>query len=120
MIKAQDRGHTAGALPYATGNSTVRTFLLTTTILLRILSTELIMSAFTGATTAAQAKDRNYLQLSNSLARLSRAVGQTTDLFELLKADLDAMKVLSASHAAQYVSVLTFEKRKVLKMTVDL
>lgn len=52
-------------------------------------------------TSATQAKDRNYMQLGNSLARLSRAVGQTADLCELLKVNLDAMKVLSATHAAQ-------------------
>ncbi|KAI0791644.1 hypothetical protein BC629DRAFT_1245824, partial [Irpex lacteus] len=56
-------------------------------------------------TSATQAKDRNYLQLSNSLARLSRAVGQTADLCELLKVDLNAMKVLSASHAAKFMTV---------------
>lgn len=50
---------------------------------------------------ATQAKDRNYMQLSHSLARLSRAVGRTADLCEGLKVDLDAMRVLSASHAAQ-------------------
>lgn len=50
---------------------------------------------------ATQAKDRNYMQLSHSLARLSRAVGRTADLCEGLKVDMDAMRVLSASHAAQ-------------------
>ena len=52
-------------------------------------------------TNATQAKDRNYMQLGHSLARLSRAVGQTADLCELMKANLDSMKVLSATHAAQ-------------------
>ena len=54
-------------------------------------------------TSATQAKDRNYMQLGHSLARLSRAVGQTADLCELMRTNLDAMKVLSATHAAQYV-----------------
>lgn len=53
------------------------------------------------STNAIQAKDRNYMQLGNSLARLSRAVGQTADLCEQLKDNLDAMKVLAASHSAQ-------------------
>ena len=49
--------------------------------------------------------------LGHSLARLSRAVGQTADLSELLKVNLDAMKVLAATHAAQ--SVLTHQHRYV-------
>ena len=52
-------------------------------------------------TSATQAKDKNYMLLGHSLARLSRAVGQTADLSELLKVNLDAMKVLAATHAAQ-------------------
>lgn len=52
-------------------------------------------------TSATQAKDRNYMQLGHSLARLSRAVGQTADLCELMKVNLDAMKVLAATHAAE-------------------
>ncbi|KAI0091762.1 hypothetical protein BDY19DRAFT_991440 [Irpex rosettiformis] len=63
------------------------------------------MATSTGATSATQAKDRNYLQLSNSLARLSRVVGQTADLCDLLKVDLNAMKMLAASHAAQFMTV---------------
>ncbi|KAI0741449.1 hypothetical protein C8Q80DRAFT_1273883 [Daedaleopsis nitida] len=54
---------------------------------------------------ATQAKDRNYMQLGHSLARLSRAIGQTADLCELMKTNLDAMRVLSASHAAQFMTV---------------
>ena len=50
---------------------------------------------------AAQTKERNYMQLVHSLTRLSRAIGQTADLCELLKANLDSMKVLAATHAAQ-------------------
>lgn len=42
------------------------------------------------------------MQLSNSLARLSQAVGHTADLCELLKSNLDAMRTLASSHAAQY------------------
>ena len=52
---------------------------------------------------ATQAKDRNYMQLGHSLARLSRTMGQTADLCEHLRVNLDAMKVLSANHAAQLV-----------------
>lgn len=59
-------------------------------------------------TNATQAKDRNYMQLGHSLARLSRAVGQTADLCEALKVNLDAMKVLAASHGAQYVCFFTW------------
>ncbi|KAJ3007352.1 hypothetical protein NUW54_g3579 [Trametes sanguinea] len=54
---------------------------------------------------ATQAKDRNYLQLGHSLARMSRAIAQTADLCELMKVNLDAMRVLSASHAAQFMTV---------------
>lgn len=43
--------------------------------------------------------------LGHSLARLSRAVGQTADLCELMKINLDAMKVLAATHAAQFMTV---------------
>ncbi|KAH9840114.1 uncharacterized protein C8Q71DRAFT_745860 [Rhodofomes roseus] len=57
-------------------------------------------------TNATQAKDRHYMQLSNSLARLSQAVGHTADLCELLKSNLDAMRTLASSHAAQYVSCI--------------
>lgn len=42
------------------------------------------------------------MQLSNSLARLSQAVGHTADLCDLLKSNLDAMRTLASSHAAQY------------------
>lgn len=44
------------------------------------------------------------MQLSNSLARLSQAVGHTADLCELLKSNLDAMRTLASSHAAQCVA----------------
>ena len=52
-------------------------------------------------TNAVQAKDRNYMQLSHSLARMSRAIAQTADLCALMKVNLDAMRVLAASDAAQ-------------------
>ncbi|EKM50371.1 uncharacterized protein PHACADRAFT_263637 [Phanerochaete carnosa HHB-10118-sp] len=52
-------------------------------------------------TSATQAKDKHYMLLGHSLARLSRAVGQTADLCELMRINLDAMKVLAATHAAQ-------------------
>ncbi|KAI0343174.1 hypothetical protein BDW22DRAFT_1428597 [Trametopsis cervina] len=63
------------------------------------------MQLSTLPTNATQAKDRNYMQLGHSLARLSRAVGQTADLCDVLKLDLNAMKVLAASHAAQFMTV---------------
>jgi hypothetical protein len=50
---------------------------------------------------ATQAKDRLYGQLAASLKNMSRAVGQTADLFEQLQTDLDAMRVLAGTHAAQ-------------------
>ncbi|KAH9946524.1 hypothetical protein B0H21DRAFT_693639 [Amylocystis lapponica] len=56
-------------------------------------------------TNATQAKDRHYVQLSHSLTRLSNAVGHTADLCELLKLNLDAMRTLAASHAAQFMTV---------------
>ncbi|KIJ61975.1 hypothetical protein HYDPIDRAFT_30798 [Hydnomerulius pinastri MD-312] len=56
----------------------------------------------TGAT---QAKDRLYGQLAASLKNMSRAVGQTADLFEQLQTDLDAMRVLAGTHAAQFMTV---------------
>lgn len=54
---------------------------------------------------AAQAKDRHYMQLGHTLARLSRAMGQTAELCEGLTGNLESMKVLAASHAAQCVSI---------------
>ena len=41
------------------------------------------------------------MQLGHSLARLSRAIAHTADLCELMKTNLDAVRVLTASHAAQ-------------------
>ncbi|KAJ3480402.1 hypothetical protein NLI96_g8376 [Meripilus lineatus] len=54
---------------------------------------------------ATQSKDRRYLELAQSLQRLSRAMGQTADLCEHLKVNLDAMKSLAANHAAQFMTV---------------
>ncbi|KAI0060941.1 hypothetical protein BV25DRAFT_1806358 [Artomyces pyxidatus] len=56
-------------------------------------------------TSATQAKERNYAHLANSLTRLSRAMGQTADLFEQLQVDLDAMRTLAGIHAAQLMTV---------------
>ncbi|CCM02555.1 uncharacterized protein FIBRA_04658 [Fibroporia radiculosa] len=56
-------------------------------------------------TSATQAKDKHYMQLSHSLARLSHAVSHTADLCELLQLNLDAMQTLAASHAAQFMTV---------------
>ncbi|PCH44401.1 hypothetical protein WOLCODRAFT_26743 [Wolfiporia cocos MD-104 SS10] len=56
-------------------------------------------------TNATQAKDRHYMQLSHSLTRLSHVVGHTADLCELLKVNMDAMRTLAASHAAQFMTV---------------
>ncbi|KAG8220534.1 hypothetical protein J3R82DRAFT_3249 [Butyriboletus roseoflavus] len=36
---------------------------------------------------------------------MSRAVGQTADLMEQLQNDLDAMRVLAGTHAAQFMTV---------------
>lgn len=44
------------------------------------------------------------MQLSQSLVRLSRAMAQTANLCEQMKGNLDAMKTLSANHAAQWVT----------------
>ncbi|KAF9218382.1 hypothetical protein BS17DRAFT_679030, partial [Gyrodon lividus] len=61
-------------------------------------------SYLTGAT---QAKDRLYAQLAASLKNMLRVVGQTADLFEQLQNDLDAMRVLAGTHAAQFMTVAT-------------
>ena len=58
------------------------------------------------------------MQLGHSLARLSRAVGQTADLCEVLKGDLNAMRVLAASHAAQYaMSSDRYHEHELTRMT---
>ncbi|TFY53675.1 hypothetical protein EVG20_g10008 [Dentipellis fragilis] len=59
------------------------------------------------STSATQAKERHYAQLASSLTRLSRAVGQTADLFEQLQVDLDSMRILAGAHAAQFMTVAT-------------
>jgi len=63
------------------------------------------MNAYSQPTNATQAKDRLYAQLSTSLKNMSRAVGQTADLFEQLQVDLDAMRTLAGIHAAQFMTV---------------
>jgi hypothetical protein len=64
--------------------------------ILRDLSTHFV------SMNAVQAKDRLYGQLVANLKNMSRAIGQTADLFEQLQADLDAMRVLAGTHAAQW------------------
>jgi hypothetical protein len=59
------------------------------------------MNGHPHAKSASQAKHRNYAHLSKSLARLSRAMGQTAALFEQLHLDLDAMRTLAGIHSAQ-------------------
>ena len=60
-------------------------------------------------TNATLAKDRLYGQLASNLKNMSRIMGHTADLFEQLQTDLDAMRVLAGTHAAQYVfSVQSF------------
>ncbi|KAG6333517.1 hypothetical protein ID866_5570 [Astraeus odoratus] len=56
-------------------------------------------------TNATQAKDRLYGQLAASLKNMTRVMGQTADLFEQLQTDLDAMRVLAGTHAAQFMTV---------------
>ncbi|KAI0305935.1 hypothetical protein B0F90DRAFT_1624235 [Multifurca ochricompacta] len=63
------------------------------------------MNGHQHAKSASQTKDRNYAHLSKSLARLSRAMGQTADLFEQLHLDLDAMRTLAGIHSAQFMTV---------------
>ena len=41
------------------------------------------------------------MHLGHSLAKLSQAIAHTADLCEMMKVNLDAVRVLSASHAAQ-------------------
>jgi len=53
------------------------------------------------AKSASQAKERNYAHLSKSLARLSRAMGETAGLFEQLHLDLNALRTLAGIHSAQ-------------------
>jgi hypothetical protein len=53
------------------------------------------------AKSASQAKERNYAHLSKSLARLSRAIGETAGLFEQLHLDLNALRTLAGIHSAQ-------------------
>jgi hypothetical protein len=59
-----------------------------------------------GTTDASQAKDRQYAQLSRNMEQLATSMEETAELFGLLQDDLRAMSVLSANHAAQYVTSL--------------
>ncbi|KAF7432953.1 hypothetical protein PC9H_004897 [Pleurotus ostreatus] len=56
-------------------------------------------------TNATQAKERLYGQLAASLARMSRAITQTTDLCEQLHADLNAMRTFAGLDAAKFMAV---------------
>ena len=69
------------------------------------------MNHFLQPANATQAKDRLYAQLSTSLKNMSRAVGQTADLFEQLQVDLDAMRGLAGIHAAQCVQLQVYACR---------
>ncbi|KAI9440501.1 hypothetical protein H4582DRAFT_1470219 [Lactarius indigo] len=62
------------------------------------------MNSHPHAKNVSQTKDKNYAHLSNTLARLSRAMGQTADLFEQLHLDLDAMRTLAGIHGAQFMT----------------
>ncbi len=59
------------------------------------------MNGHPHAKSVSQAKERNYAHLSKSLARLSRAMGETASLFEQLHLDLNAMRTLAGIHSAQ-------------------
>ncbi|PFH51056.1 hypothetical protein AMATHDRAFT_143619 [Amanita thiersii Skay4041] len=56
-------------------------------------------------TNATQAKDRLYAQLSQSLGRMTRAIGHTADLCEQLQVDLQAMRTFAALDAAKFMTV---------------
>ncbi|KAJ7453952.1 hypothetical protein B0H11DRAFT_1740663 [Mycena galericulata] len=56
-------------------------------------------------TNATQAKDRLYSQLSSSLSRMARAIGQTADLCEQLQVDLHAMRTFAGLDAAKLMTV---------------
>ncbi|KAL0953465.1 hypothetical protein HGRIS_004697 [Hohenbuehelia grisea] len=56
-------------------------------------------------TNATQAKDKLYTQLAGSLARMSRAIAQTTDLCEQLQVDLHAMRTFAGLDAAKFMTV---------------
>ncbi|KAJ7105796.1 hypothetical protein C8R46DRAFT_1366405 [Mycena filopes] len=63
------------------------------------------MNAANVPTNATQAKDRLYSQLSSSLSRMSRAIGQTADLCEQLQVDLLAMRTFAGLDAAKLMTV---------------
>lgn len=53
------------------------------------------------STSAVQTKEKLYAQLASSLGRMSRAIGQTADLCEMLQVDLHAMRTFAALDAAK-------------------
>ncbi|KAJ7326306.1 hypothetical protein B0H14DRAFT_2382429 [Mycena olivaceomarginata] len=56
-------------------------------------------------TNATQAKERLYSQLSGSLGRMARAIGQTADLCAQLQTDLHAMRTFAGLDAAKLMTV---------------
>ncbi|KAJ7248643.1 hypothetical protein B0H12DRAFT_718900 [Mycena haematopus] len=56
-------------------------------------------------TNATQAKERLYSQLSSSLSRMSRAIGQTADLCQQLEVDLHSMRTFAGLDAAKLMTV---------------
>ncbi|KAJ7035693.1 hypothetical protein C8F04DRAFT_1098218 [Mycena alexandri] len=56
-------------------------------------------------TNATQTKHRLYSQLSASLSRMSRAIGQTAELCDQLQVDLLAMRTFAGLDAAKLMTV---------------
>ncbi|KAF5361756.1 hypothetical protein D9756_002573 [Leucocoprinus leucothites] len=56
-------------------------------------------------TSAVHTKEKLYAQLASSLGRMSRAIGQTTDLCEMLQVDLHAMRTFAGLDAARLMTV---------------
>jgi hypothetical protein len=50
---------------------------------------------------AIQKKERLYAQLATNFKQLKQNMARTTDLFEELQGDLDAMRTFAGIHAAQ-------------------
>ena len=50
---------------------------------------------------AVQKKERLYAQLASNFKQLKQNMARTTDLFEELQGDLDAMRTFAGIHAAQ-------------------
>ncbi|KXN89272.1 hypothetical protein AN958_06026 [Leucoagaricus sp. SymC.cos] len=57
------------------------------------------------STSAVQTKEKLYGQLAASLGRMSRAIGQTADLCEMLQVDLHAMRTFAGLDAAKFMTV---------------